>query len=390
MGYRTAELPPVDLDEFAKMPFFERMKMLQLHWVQYGFGTPEADGQLLRVEDLLLRAVRADHLRRVHQGARVRQHRRLVGRADPLPEADGLDDPAGDPRARRDVRPVGVPLRSADRRRPVLVAERHDPGPPVSEPRAVHQGQPADAVGHRAVQAHRVLAGDDAVPVRRTGRRPADGLGRRDAAVGAGHLLLPDHPDGPPRQDRVPVGALGAVRADDAVLRTVRQLPRHDRRRQDLHRRDLDGRRLLEAAARVLVDGGDHGAEHAVDGVAEVPHGDGQGLPERHPAVEGDAPAGPHRRHDVRDRHAAGAAVLAVAVADVDRDHLDLDAPHRSSSPPSRWRCRWSGTCSSCSASAFLFAQLPGERRLRGRRHEPGTCWRSSSSSRSSRSSSAR
>ena len=41
MGYRTAELPPVDLDDFAKIPFFPRMKMLQLHWVQYGFGTPK-------------------------------------------------------------------------------------------------------------------------------------------------------------------------------------------------------------------------------------------------------------------------------------------------------------------------------------------------------------
>ncbi len=41
MGYRTAELPPVDLDEFAKIPFFERMKILQLHWVEQGFGTPK-------------------------------------------------------------------------------------------------------------------------------------------------------------------------------------------------------------------------------------------------------------------------------------------------------------------------------------------------------------
>ncbi|MGZ4699786.1 MAG: DUF3556 domain-containing protein, partial [Ilumatobacteraceae bacterium] len=41
MGYRTAELPPVALDEFATIPFFERMKMLQLHWVKYGFGTPK-------------------------------------------------------------------------------------------------------------------------------------------------------------------------------------------------------------------------------------------------------------------------------------------------------------------------------------------------------------
>lgn len=41
MGYRTAELPPVPLDEFASMPFMPRMKMLMLHWVDYGFGTPK-------------------------------------------------------------------------------------------------------------------------------------------------------------------------------------------------------------------------------------------------------------------------------------------------------------------------------------------------------------
>ena len=44
MGYRTAELPPVDLDEFDKIPFFERMKLLQLHWVEHGFGTPKQTG----------------------------------------------------------------------------------------------------------------------------------------------------------------------------------------------------------------------------------------------------------------------------------------------------------------------------------------------------------
>jgi len=44
MGYRTAELPDVDLDEFADIPFFERMKLLQLHWVEEGFGTPKQTG----------------------------------------------------------------------------------------------------------------------------------------------------------------------------------------------------------------------------------------------------------------------------------------------------------------------------------------------------------
>ena len=46
MGYRTAELPPVGLDEFASIPFFERMKMLQLHWVEQGFGTPRNTSML--------------------------------------------------------------------------------------------------------------------------------------------------------------------------------------------------------------------------------------------------------------------------------------------------------------------------------------------------------
>ena len=54
---------------------------------------------------------------------------------------------------------------------PVLVAERHPSSPALPEPRPVHQGQPADAVGHRPLQAHRVLAGHDDVPVRRAGRR---------------------------------------------------------------------------------------------------------------------------------------------------------------------------------------------------------------------------
>lgn len=41
MGYRTAELPDVKLDEFEQIPFFDRMKMLMLHWVDHGFGTPK-------------------------------------------------------------------------------------------------------------------------------------------------------------------------------------------------------------------------------------------------------------------------------------------------------------------------------------------------------------
>jgi len=35
MGYRNAELPDVNLDEFESIPFFERMKILMIHWVDY-------------------------------------------------------------------------------------------------------------------------------------------------------------------------------------------------------------------------------------------------------------------------------------------------------------------------------------------------------------------
>lgn len=41
MAYRTAELPPVDLDTYDQLPFFPRMKILMDHWVIAGFGTPK-------------------------------------------------------------------------------------------------------------------------------------------------------------------------------------------------------------------------------------------------------------------------------------------------------------------------------------------------------------
>ncbi|MFF3571985.1 DUF3556 domain-containing protein [Nocardia jiangxiensis] len=39
MGFKTADLPPVDAEEFLGRPFAERMRILALHWVEYGFGT---------------------------------------------------------------------------------------------------------------------------------------------------------------------------------------------------------------------------------------------------------------------------------------------------------------------------------------------------------------
>ena len=73
--------------------------------------------------------------------------------------------------------------------------------------------------------------------------------------------------------------------------------------------------------------------------VSPVPQGDGQGLPERHPAIE--------VTHALA--HIGGTTCELVmplvllfspwTVADLGGDHLDLDAPHLHHRP-SRWRCR--------------------------------------------------
>lgn len=40
MGFKTADFPPVEIDTFLEKPLRERLKVLALHWVEYGFGTP--------------------------------------------------------------------------------------------------------------------------------------------------------------------------------------------------------------------------------------------------------------------------------------------------------------------------------------------------------------
>ena len=196
MGYRTAELPPVDLDEFAKIPFFERMKMLQLHWVEHGFGTPKQT-----VTFYVWKIFYYGLFGLICAGAFTKglEFNNIAGWWDEpilyqklmvwtiLLEIMGLAATCG-PLAFHFDPPIGGDL--------VLVAERHHAGAAVPEPCAVHQGQPAHAMGHRAVQADRVLADHDAVPLGQAGRRPARRQRRNDAAMGAGHLLLPDPADG--------------------------------------------------------------------------------------------------------------------------------------------------------------------------------------------------
>ena len=41
VGFKQGDLPPVDPAEFESIPTLERMKLLQQHWVDYGFGAPK-------------------------------------------------------------------------------------------------------------------------------------------------------------------------------------------------------------------------------------------------------------------------------------------------------------------------------------------------------------
>src|ERR1700760_2690524 len=40
MGFTKADFPPVDPGPFLQQPLMERMKVLALHWVEHGFGSP--------------------------------------------------------------------------------------------------------------------------------------------------------------------------------------------------------------------------------------------------------------------------------------------------------------------------------------------------------------
>lgn len=40
MGFKTGDFPPVDIATFLDKPLMERVRVLALHWVEYGFGSP--------------------------------------------------------------------------------------------------------------------------------------------------------------------------------------------------------------------------------------------------------------------------------------------------------------------------------------------------------------
>lgn len=52
MGFTQGDLPPVDPAEFESIPTMERMKLLQSHWIDYGFGAPKIMHTLYLVKGL--------------------------------------------------------------------------------------------------------------------------------------------------------------------------------------------------------------------------------------------------------------------------------------------------------------------------------------------------
>src|SRR5581483_2865765 len=54
MGFKTGDFPPVDQQTFLEKPLRERLRVLALHWVEYGFGTPKMIPATYVVKVLLL------------------------------------------------------------------------------------------------------------------------------------------------------------------------------------------------------------------------------------------------------------------------------------------------------------------------------------------------
>src|SRR5580704_17670157 len=53
MGFTKPDSPPVDPETFLQLPLMERMKILALHWVEHGFGSPRVIHTIYIVKLLL-------------------------------------------------------------------------------------------------------------------------------------------------------------------------------------------------------------------------------------------------------------------------------------------------------------------------------------------------
>ena len=146
MGFLEPSPPPFDLDEWRSKPYLERLKPNAQDWAVNGFGTPTFV-YLLYVVKLIVFAVGAFLvIAATTPGTRrARRPRRLVDRADRLPEARRLDccsgRSSGSARAR-----CRSPFRfvPADRGLPLLAAAGDGAAAAVARQGAADRGIAAD------------------------------------------------------------------------------------------------------------------------------------------------------------------------------------------------------------------------------------------------------
>lgn len=53
MGFKTADMPPIDPAEFESMKVMDRMRIMALHWADYGFGSPKQFHMLYLIKTLV-------------------------------------------------------------------------------------------------------------------------------------------------------------------------------------------------------------------------------------------------------------------------------------------------------------------------------------------------
>ena len=219
-GFHHPAAPRLRSRRMAGRPHHRRLEPLVKDWGLNGFGTPEAIYLVYLVKLVIFvgGAVLA-HRRHVRRGW-TRQHRRLVGRTDRLPEVRRVDAAVGDPRTRLRVDAPDLPLPASHRRSAVLAAARDDAPAAVAEPRAAHPREPAHAVPTSRCTASWCIAAGGAALHRP--RRPRS----RSARCRRGRcwvLLVSLVLLGVAGQDAVPRGPARALRGDARRLPASRR-----------------------------------------------------------------------------------------------------------------------------------------------------------------------
>ena len=149
MGFSTPTYPAVDPETFVHQPLMERIKILTVKWVDYGYGTPSMVHLLYIVKLVFFYALGGIVVATVTSGLPAFWHvSAVVEPADRLPESDPVDGAAGTHRPGRIVGPAGRQDQADDRRIPILGAAQHHSVATMAAG-AVHRGRPAHLVRRR-------------------------------------------------------------------------------------------------------------------------------------------------------------------------------------------------------------------------------------------------